>query len=435
MAETFLSACRACGSAELTPSFTIGTDNSWVFCGDASGEQGCGLVQRATIGSQRRYALPPTPSWTEQFRIRGVVTSALEMISTREGRALDIGCGHGTLLAAYPRWIMPVGIDPRLDETGAHDWGLGLAADFLHADTADTLSEMADGGFDIITAIGSLERADDPTSFFHQIRSLLAPDGVAVIETSYAALALTRTLASSFHREANAVYSLTGLEQLARQVGLRIVRGMMTETDGGSLRLFFVHEAFRGHDYGPWMESLARLWDEETALSLRGRGAYAAYQMRLGQRAMEINAFKAGMLRAQEHAHVLGTGSRIMAMLRAADLDYDVVSAHIGDAYRGGIPEVITEDQAREVPADVLIAPAWRRRETLEAWHDQVMEGMRIAFLEPEFLIVDEHNYAAELGRALAVTDGPGSVETLHAALSAMRGRGLRVVAAVKDAS
>jgi len=118
-----------------------------------------------------------------------------------------------------------------------------------------------------------------------------------------------------------------------------------------------------------------------------------------------------------------------MATLRANESDYDMVSAHIGDEYRGGFPEVITEEMAREAPPDALFAPSWRLRETLEAWHDQIMDGMRIIFLEPELLIVDQENYAAELGRALAVTDGPGSVETLRAALSAMRGRGLRVVA------
>lgn len=429
MAETFLSACRACGHSELTPAFSVGTDNAWVFCGDASGESGCGLIQRAMIGGTHKTQLPAPMSWTEQYRLRSVVTSALEMVSTREGRALDIGCGHGSLLSAYPRWITPVGVDERLEQSGAHDWGIGLAADFLNPDTVETLAEMSDGGYDVITAVGSLERSHDPTSFLHQIRSLLASDGVAVVETTYAALALMRTMASAFHRDAEAVYSLENIEQLAASVGLRIIRGSMTEANGGSIRLFMSHADYHGHDYAPWFETLARMWDEEASLSLRGRAAYAAFHMRMAAREMDVAAFKANMLRAQEYAYVLGTGSRIMASLRGGDLDYDVISAHVGPEYRGGFPEIITEEHARENPPDVLIAPAWRRRESLEAWHDEVMAGMRIVFVEPELLIVDSDNYGAELGRALAVTDGPGSVETLRAALTAMRGTGLRVVA------
>lgn len=133
-------------------------------------------------------------------------------------------------------------------------------------------------------------------------------------------------------------------------------------------------------------------------------------------------------MRAQESALVLGTGPRVVGMMAASGLDYDVISAHIGDVYRGGFPEVITPEMAQEAPADVLIVPPWRRREALENWHDAIMAGMRLVFVEPEFLVIDADNYATELGRALAVTDGPGSVATLRAALSAMGGPVLSVV-------
>ncbi|MEM9423016.1 MAG: class I SAM-dependent methyltransferase [Pseudomonadota bacterium] len=428
MASSFLSACRSCGGAHLTPAFTLGHNNAWVFCGDAEGEAGCGLLQRATMGAEPAAVLPTALSWTEQYRLRGVVSSALEMVTTRDGKALDIGCGTGTLLSAYPRWVSPVGIDERLHATGPADWGVGIASAFLSEEAQEILSSVAGQGFDVITAIGSFERTEDPTSFLHHVKALLARDGVFVLETPYAALALTRTLTSPFHCEANALYSLATLERLVSAVGLRIVRGSMTEMAGGSIRLFLTHEEYRGHDYGPWYEMLARLWDEETALNLKGRGAYQAFQTRLHERAMDIAALKSSMVRADEHAYVVGTDARTFGTLQAGDIDYDIISAHIGDIPRDGFPEVITEDMARQAPPDVLIAPAWRRREMLEAWHDEIMEGMRLVFLEPEVLVVEADNYAAELGRALAVTDGPGSVETLRAALAAMRGPQLRVV-------
>ncbi|WOI53836.1 class I SAM-dependent methyltransferase [Parvularcula sp. LCG005] len=428
MTETFLSACRACGGSHLTPAFTLGTDNAWAFCGDASGEGGCGLLQRATIGGAKfRHAIPSL-SWTEQYRLRGAVAGALEMVTTRDGVALDIGCGNGALLAGYPRWITPIGIDERLERTGPTDWGIGIADDFLADSAQETLSTTAANGFDIITCVDALERTDDPTTFLHHVKSLLARDGVFVLETPYAALALPRTMTSTFHRQSMAVYTLATLERLARNAGFRIVRGQMTESAGGSIRLYLSHDTYHGHDYGPWFEMLARLWDEENALCLKGRAAYHAYQMRLDARAHDVAALKAQMIRGGEHAYVIGTCSRTMGMLQAGDLDYDVISAHIGDVAREGFPEIITDEIARDAAPDVLIAPTWRRRETLESWQEAVMDGTRIVFVEPELLVVDASNYAMELGRALAVTDGPGSVETLRAALSAMRGPKLKVV-------
>ncbi|MEM6649011.1 MAG: methyltransferase domain-containing protein [Pseudomonadota bacterium] len=428
MATSFLSTCRACGSQHLTPAFTLTGENAWVFCGDASGEGGCGLLQRATTGEEGYQHVPQSLSWTEQYRLRSVVAGALEMVTTRDGKALDIHCGTGTLLSAYPRWITPVGVDARLSETGSQDWGVGIAADFLSQNAGKALTKIADEGFDIITSIGSLEQAEEPVVYLERVKTLLAKDGVFVLETPYAALALTRTLTSPFHRDAKGVYSLATLEYLASQVGLRIIRGSMTEMAGGSIRVYMTHKDYRGHDYGPWFEMLARLWDEENSLCLRGRQAYNAFQMRLAGRSMDIAALKASMVRNDEHAYVIGTCSRTVAALQAGDLDYDVISAHIGDVARPGFPEIITEPMAREAPPDVLIAPTWRRRETLEGWHDQIMAGTRVVFIEPEVLVVDAENYPHELGRALAVTDGPGSVETLKAALAAMRGPRLSVV-------
>lgn len=425
---TFLSACRQCGGTHLTPAFTLGTDNAWVICGDGNGDAGCGLVQRATLNHETAVMPVEHMGWTEQYRLRSVVASALEMVSTREGRALDIDCGDGVLLGAYPRWITPVGVDPRLSESGRADFGVAVGAPFLDDDTQDALGHIAQQGFDVITAIGCLDHYDEPRAFLHNVKALLAEDGVFVLETPYLALALTRTLTSTFHAGANTAFSLSSVDALARAAGMQIVRGMMTEAAAGSIRLFMTHADYRGHDYAPWLDQLAGLWDAESALNLQSRAAYHAFSMRVQARARDIATLKAQMLRADEHAYVVGTCPRTFAMLAGGDLDYDVISAHVGADAREGFPEVVTTETARAAPPDVLIVPAWRRRESLELWHDQVMAGMRLCFVEPDLTLVDSHNYALELGRALALTDGPGSVETLRAALAAMRGPGLRLV-------
>ncbi|MEM9233162.1 MAG: class I SAM-dependent methyltransferase [Pseudomonadota bacterium] len=428
MTSDFQSVCRLCGGEQLSPAFTLDTQNAWVFCGDHHGEGGCGMLQRATRGSEELGGMGVNLSWAEQYRLRDVVGGVLEMISTREGTALDLGCGDGDLLGAYPRWVSPVGLDARLSGNGNADWGTGIAGSLLEPESMARLRAEASSGYDVITAIGYLEAQNDPKAIFAAANELLTDDGVFVVETPYAALALTRNLTSAFHAGANAIYSLATLDKLAREAGFRIIRGTMTERAAGSIRLYMVHEDYRGHDYEPWLEHLARLWDEETSLALSGRQACNAYMMRLRGLHRDIAALKDSMLRADEHAYVLGTCAPTFATLSAADFGYDIISAHIGATAREGFPEVITEDMAREAPADVLIAPSWRRRECLERWYDQIMDGMRLVFLEPELVVVDRDNYAAELGRALAVTDGPGSVETLRAALAAMRGPGLRLV-------
>ncbi len=416
-----ISFCRACHGTTLTRAFEIGDGVRWVICGDDEGRSGCGLVQRADIFDKRPAPTPIDNSWTDEFRLKAAAHQTLEMLTTREGTALDIGCGNGVMAKSYPRWIVPIGMDPALAETGPQDWGVGIKKDFLSVDGQSSLKRMGVKKFDIITAISVLGEMDDPLAFFLRAKSWLAKDGVLVVETPYAALALTRDLAGTFHPRTEAVYTLAVLQRIAQATGFSIVRGSMTETQGGSLRLFLTHDDYNGHDYAPWREQLARLWDEEAALNLAGPQAYRAFEMRVDRRTSEVYSFSEALRRHSLHAYVLGTGSRMRMILESSGFDTEVITASIGIAQATMPFEAISEEEARACPPDVLIADGAYKREVLENWHQFVMDGGRIAFLEPELLIVDGTNYPRELGRTLAVTDGPGSVDTLRAALSAMR--------------
>ena len=429
---TRIATCRACEGSELTEAFRLPGLDPWVFCGDEEGADGCGLLQRATSLADAPPRPQPTPSWTEAHRLRAATSQVLEMMTTRDGRALDLRCGSGTLLSALPRWVTPVGMDPALPATGPQDWGEGIAEDFVSEAGQAALDAAGHDRFDVISMIGVLEETEDPLALLLRAKERLASDGVILIETPYAALALTRALASAFHEEARAVYMLSVLERIARACDLKIVRGLMSEASGGSIRLFLTHADYEGHDYAPWTAELARLWDEEAALALHGRQPYRAFAARCATRAAEAEGVASAMRGAYEHAYVLTGGPRVAAALRSVGLDGNLVTAAIGEAplrLDGGQVASITEDEARAAPADVLIAPAWRRREALERWHDFIEAGGRLLFIEPELQVVDADNYATELGRALAVTDGPGSVESLRAALSAMRRPALHLVA------
>jgi 2-polyprenyl-3-methyl-5-hydroxy-6-metoxy-1,4-benzoquinol methylase len=429
MTSELIATCRACEGTSLTPAFGLPGTGSWVFCGEDGGEGGCGLLQRAEVCAEAPYAPVPPVSWTEGYRLKNAASEALEMMTTRDGCALDIGCGAGTLLEAYPRWVSPVGIDARLGSTGPQDWGFGVAEDFTSEAGQEALTEAGFSRFDVITAVGVLESVEDPLAFLMRARSRLEEDGVLLIETPYAALALTRTMTSAFHPEARAIYMLCVLERLARAASLRIVRGAMTETAGGSIRLFLCHAAYDGHAYGPWTDGLARLWDEEASLALHGSQPTRAFAARAAGRARQAAELADRMRAGFEHAYVLDGGPRVAALLASCGLGEDVVTAVVGEGRLGGLPN-ITEAEAKAAPPDIVIAPAWRRRESLEQWHRFVQDGGRLLFLEPDIQEIHVGNYAAELGRALAVTDGPGSVESLRAALSAMQRPALSLVTA-----
>ncbi|GGD08741.1 hypothetical protein GCM10011342_16940 [Aquisalinus flavus] len=354
------------------------------------------------------------------------------MLSARDARALDIGCGDGTFLSYLPRWIDGVGVDRHRLAAGEEKWGTAIRGNFPDRTVLDMLNDRLDGEkFDVVSAVSTFGEQDAPKEFLQAVKGLLAKDGLVVIETAYASLALMRNNPAAFHAEAKGVYTLTVLEHLARSAGLKIIRGGMTETDGGALRVFLTHADYHGYDDTQWLSQLARLWDEENALALTSAQTCQAFSWRMERNRARVQSFFDDASRFNQHAHVIGADAPMLAMLDWFGIDGSVVSALItrdGDLHgshialgQGPSVEVLCERELSLPVPDIIIASAAHRREALEHWREAIFDGARLVFLSPDLSIVDDANYGTELGKALAVTDGPGSVDTLRAVLASMQ--------------
>ncbi|MCI5046216.1 MAG: class I SAM-dependent methyltransferase [Aquisalinus sp.] len=433
MTGKLVTRCRACGSKSLSPAFSLGQDRDYVFCDPDKDVTACGLLQQAVIADRESTPQAEGVSRSHRHRLRAAVSEAMEMVTTRDGLALDIGCGDGTLTSFYPRWIEAVSVDKVDPGKGAHDWAKIVQGVFPEKATLERIRDHAGKRkFDIITAISVLGEQTAPGAFLIALRDQLADDGIAIIETTYASLALMRNHVDAFHHDAETIFTLTNLEAEARKAGLKIVRGAMTETNGGSIRLFLTHEDYAGHDYVPWLEQLARLWDEESVLNLASRATFQAFIQRVERNKAEMADILDNMERFNLHAHVIGADPAMRALLETYGISGSHVSFVIGREtgevktprnmpVGDGFIEIVAEEDVRLAQPDYLFACASQRREVLEHWRDAIFNGVKVVFLTPEVEIIDDKNYGTELGKALAVTDGPGSVETLKAVLSTVR--------------
>ncbi len=442
--------CRACGSTALTPAFTLDDmahfENGkrvegpvdFVLCDGADDAHACGLLQASNERSSLFRRVSASSAYrSNRSHLRSVATEALETISGRDCTALDIGCNDGTLLSFYPRWVERFGIDSSeiVESVGA--WATTMRTNFP---SPEFEKAYGDKKFDLITAVSILEQISDPQAFFQRLKSSLTQDGVLVIETLYAPMALARAGFDAFVSGAEAVYSLSVLERLARDNGLKIFRGALTDKEGGSIRLFLTHAGQDAYDFDPWYERLARLWDEENALALRALQPYQAFENRAVAARASFQHLLSSLKDAGETAHLLSDGAHAIALYNWAQDDGAVITAAISQRPTASSPYlcddgpiVLSEAEGRAAEADYLIAPAPYKREFLERWREAIMLGARIIVATPEPHIVDASNYAAEFGKALSGGDSSGEVETLHAILSAA-GRP-RLIAARQDTS
>ena len=431
--------CRACGSTALSPAFSLDgmttarrggrkpEPASFVVCDASQDAFACGLLQLGKV--DRREAPVETASATyrtNRSHLRSIATEALELISGRDCNALDIGCNDGTLLSFYPRWVDRYGVDTGdiVDAVGAWAWSAKASFPSAELDRA-----FGDKKFDLITAISILEKIAEPRAFVAAVKRNLARDGVLVLETLYAPMALARTSIEAFTSGAQAVYSLGVLERLLRDCDLKIFRGALTDKEGGSIRLFITHSDVSDYDFDPWYERLARLWDEENALALRSIQSYQAFEGRSTQARAQFQTVLKEAADRNESIQLLSSGPQAVALYRWAGEAASTICAAVdekppvaGQYLCEHGPVVISETDCRAAEPDFLLAPASLKREMLERWREAIMLGARMIIATPEPHIVNAHNFSAEFGKALAGGDNPGEVETLRTILNAAGG-------------
>jgi SAM-dependent methyltransferase len=96
-------------------------------------------------------------------------------------KAIDLGCGSGDLALAVEKL--------GASTTGADrepPIGLSLRVEAVDFDR-DDLVEHLGTGWDMVTAVEVIEHLESPIGFLRQIRSLLGPDGLAIVTTPHTA--------------------------------------------------------------------------------------------------------------------------------------------------------------------------------------------------------------------------------------------------------
>ncbi len=430
--------CRACGSKALSPAFEMsvgaGPRRLWrsgketieyLLCDPSRDARACGLLQSAVV-SEPIAVTPSGRHSSTRDQLRAVATEALELISGRDCAALDIGCNDGTLLSYYPRWVERFGVDPsdQVDEIG--DWSWSAKSTFPSKELDQAFGEKK---FEIITAVSVLEYVDDPKALLARVKSLLTEDGVFALETLYSPHILTRNCLETLQSGATAMYSLSVIEWLVREAGLKVFKGALTSKEGGSIRLFLTHQENDEFDFDPWFERLARLWDEENVLAMRALQPYQSFEKRLEDVRARFNGLLEEMAKRGETAHILGADIQSEALLRWAGPSSEVITAVVdtaasrdhktlGDSGR----RIISETESRSAEPAVLIAPMRYKREMLERWRETIMLGARMIFVTPMPHVVSAANFATEYGKAIGGGDGPGGAETLRTILAAAGG-------------
>jgi len=392
--------CRICGSPELVQVIDLGEQYiaTHSVAGEApdflqaryplelvrcAGDGGCGLVQL-------RHSVDPSALYFDYGYRSGItqsmrdnlanITSKIErLVTLQPGDAvLDIGCNDGTLLCSYQTAdIDKVGIDPSSNVLEvARGKGLDVINDYFSAATYK--NAKPDKPARAITSIAMFYDLERPAEFVRDVSSILADDGVWVIELSYLAFMLKKNSFDTICHEHLEYYSLATLEWLLNKEELAVQQIEFNEVNGGSVRLFIRRKsAFeKPHD------SVNRARAEEAGLALRDEETYKSFRQNVARVRTELQHVlnQAGL--ENKTVYMYGASTKGNTILQFCEIDNTMVPKAAdrnpdkwGRRTLGTNIEIISEAQARAERPDYFLVMPWHFFDEFKARERDFLEG------------------------------------------------------------
>ncbi len=259
VAYTTRTTCRVCGSGNLTPLFSLGSQfvSDFVKVQPDDSEKcpidlelcgGCSLVQMKHTAPQellysRKYWYRSGVTLTMRQALLDVVNDALDYVDWLPGDiALDIGSNDGTLLRHYPLTMITVGIEPasNFTEEGA-DGITHFINDFWdYEEYAGVMwdNHIKESKAKIITACGMFYDLEDPHQFIWDVRKVLHKDGLFIAQLMCLKNMLSTKDIGNMAHEHLEFYSLASLNYLFNKHDLELIDIETNDINGESYRLY-----------------------------------------------------------------------------------------------------------------------------------------------------------------------------------------------------
>ena len=214
--------------------------------------------------------------------------NVLELIERRDlapdAFVIELASNDGYLLKNYvEKGFRVLGVDPADGPvTAAEAAGVPTLKAFFTAALAHKIVD-SHGRADIVHGNNVLAHVADTNGFVSGIRTLLKPNGVAVIEAPYVKELIDHTEFDTIYHEHLCYFSVTALDQLFRRHGLYLNDIRQLPIHGGSLRLYVEPEENVGDAVNAMLEDEAELGVDDLGYYENFAARVEAFRTSLGK--------------------------------------------------------------------------------------------------------------------------------------------------------
>ncbi len=369
----------------------------------------CRLLQlRHTVPADAMYQSYWYRSGTNQTMrdaLADISGSAENLIHLAAGDSvLDIGCNDGTLLGSYKTsGIYEIGFDP---------------AENLYQFSSRVANKVLVGLFDadrflsdpdlrairpkIVTSIAMFYDLEEPRRFVADIKRVMHPDGLWIVQMSYLPLMLTQNDFGNICHEHLEYYSLQSLEYLLSLHNFAVVDVELNDVNGGSFRIYIRNRGADETGFGDASyrrqaaQRVKALRESETQLGLTTPVPYREFADRVEQIKRDVSGFIKDEVERKKTVFVYGASTKGNTMLQYFGVDHSMVRAAAernpdkwGKVTVGTRIPIISEVEARAAKPDYFLVLPWHFLEEFAAREKEYLSSTgRFIVPLPHFSLV-----------------------------------------------
>jgi NDP-4-keto-2,6-dideoxyhexose 3-C-methyltransferase len=411
--------CRSCGG-ELASVLSLGNIfvSNFVHPHESDGVRApldlvlCGSCSLLQLGHTVEPEILYQTYWyrsgtnsTMRGALANIATTAELLAHVAAGDAvLDTGCNDGTLLASYEsRGAYKIGFDPAQNLAPFSR----QVADKIVVGFFDAASYLQDPDLGarrpkVITSIAMFYDLDEPGRFVEDIKAVLHPDGVWVVQMSYLPLMMRDHEIGNVCHEHLTYYSLASFERVLAPRDMEIVDVELNDVNGGSLRAYVRNRSASASGFGDASyRALAAkrvdlMREQEAQLRLGSADTYRDFAMWVGR----IRDDVVGYIRTQagqgRKVYVYGASTKGNTVLQYYGLNHsDIMGAAERNPDKWGrvtvgsrIP-IVSEEEARRARPDYFLVLPWHfLQEFQEREKSYLTSGGRFIMPAPHFTLI-----------------------------------------------
>ncbi len=366
----------------------------------------CRLLQlRHTVDPNelyRNYWYKSGTNQTMRAALADLANNAETLIHLHEGDlVLDIGCNDGTLLNSYRTGgIIKAGIDPSNVAAQARPLVDKLAIDFFSAETYARV--VGPEKAKIVTSIAMFYDLEDPNRFVADVKQVMEPNGLWIIQMSYLPLMLKTNEFGNICHEHLAYYALQSLEYLLQLHDFEIVDVELNDINGGSLRAYIRNKSapVEGFGDGTYRELAAgrvrAMREDEIKLGLANRRVYDEFAVRVERIKQDTVQYVRTAVAAGQRVYIYGASTKGNTVLQYFGLDHTLITAAAernpdkwGRVTVGTNIPIISEVDARAAKPDYFLVLPWHfLQEFMAREHEYLYGGGRFIVPFPYFTLI-----------------------------------------------